>query len=183
MFSTQDEDSDKDPLVVLPRTQRDDINLYRENLTPEQITKALIDDFDLTADIGSLGILSVHSQNFGENSSLAQAMLGFLAHAKLSRDAVWMASASQIANWWRSRDKVKLSAQHVGKRLEVNISVITKEPVDDDAIVVMLPQKGVSVVVKSVKVGQPTPVVSHIDDSSVEQLLSPSFSPVNMRTK
>jgi peptidoglycan/xylan/chitin deacetylase (PgdA/CDA1 family) len=164
LIAKLEDESDKDVLVVLPRTQRDDINLYKENLTPEQTTKALIDDFDLTADIGSLGVLSVHSQNFGENSALVQAMPGFLAHVKQHRDLVWMASASQIADWWRGRERVKLNARYSGKRLDVDVSVIGQDPVFDSALVVMLPQKGVSVIVQSVKVGQPSPVVSRIDD-------------------
>ena len=159
-----DDESDKESLVVLPRTQRDDINLYWEKLTSEQTTKALIDDFDLTAEIGSLGILSVHSQNFGENSILVKAMPGFLEHLKLRRGAVWMASASQIADWWRNRERFKLSSKHTGKRIDVEVSIVAKDAVSDAAIVIMLPQKGVSAIVKSVKVGQPMPVISRIDD-------------------
>lgn len=156
--------SDKEPLVVLPRTQRDDINLLGEKLSPEQTTKALVDDFDLTAQIGSLGVLSVHSQNFGANSTLTQAMPGFLEHIKQNRSAVWLASAGQIADWWRNRERFKLTSQHTAKRIDVKISVIDEGAVFDASLVVMLPQKGVSTIVKSVKVGQPTPVVTRIDD-------------------
>ncbi len=59
-----------DALIVLPRTQRDDINLYWEKLSVEGTTKALIDDFEMAFRSGSLAWLSVHSQNFNEDGIL-----------------------------------------------------------------------------------------------------------------
>lgn len=176
LIAKLDDVKPEDSLVVLPRTQRDDINLYWEKLSPEQTTKALIDDFELTAELGSLGLLSVHSQNFAEESVLTKAMPGFLEYVKQHRAQVWLASAGQVADWWRSRDRFKLSSSNKGKRVEFNVSVTGKTPVPGASIILMLPQKGVQVVVKSLKVGQAEPTIAPLDEyrsAIVFDLLSP----------
>jgi hypothetical protein len=151
-------------MVVLPRTQRDDINLYLEKLTAEQTTQALIDDFDLSLETGSLGLLSVHSQNFKADSVLVAAMPGYLAHLKQRRESLWLASAGQVADWWRDRDRFRLSSSSHGKRFEFNIT-ITGEPAFVGAtVIVMLPRKGAQAVVEGLKIGMVRPVVSKIDD-------------------
>ena len=151
-------------LVVLPRTQRDDINLHLEKLTAEQTTKALIDDFDLSLDTGALGLLSVHSQNFKADSVLVAAMPGFLAHLKLRRETLWLASAGQVADWWRDRDRFKLSSSSNGRRLEFNITITGQQPLRGATVVVMLPQKGVQAVVEGAKIGMVKPTTSKIDE-------------------
>jgi len=150
-------------LVVLPRTQRDDINLYWEKLTVEQTTQALISDFDLTLEHGALGLLSIHSQNFQPDSVLTKALPGFLVHLKQQRKQVWVASAGQVADWWRERERFKLSSVNTGKRLVFNITVTGEKPLTGASLVVMLPQKGVLPTVQSTKVGAVTPNVSAID--------------------
>lgn len=154
----------EDALVVLPRTQRDDINLYWEKLTAEQTTKALIDDFDLTVDTGALGVLSIHSQNFNADGTLVKAMPGFLVHTKQRRSQVWIASAGAVAAWWQERERFKLSYQNTGKRLEFNITVTGTRPLNGVSLVVMLPQKGVLPSVQSTKIGGVKPTVSNIDN-------------------
>lgn len=154
----------EDALVVLPRTQRDDINLHWERLTAEQTTKALIDDFDLAAETGSLGLLSIHSQNFIPDGILTKAMPGLLVHTKQRRNQVWLASAGQVADWWRERERFKLSYRNTGKRLEFNITVKGTTPVSGVSLVVMLPQKGVLPTVQSTKIGGVKPTVSKIDN-------------------
>lgn len=153
-----------DALVVLPRTQRDDINLYWEKLTAEQTTKALIDDFDLALDTGALGLLSVHSQNFKADSVLAAAMPGFLEHLKQRREPLWLASAGQVADWWRDRERFKLSASSSGKRIEFNITITGTEAVKGASVLVMLPQKGAHSSVEGMKIGMTKPTVLKIDD-------------------
>lgn len=154
----------EEALVVLPRTQRDDITLYSEKLTVRQTTKALIDDFDLALDTGALGLLSVHSQNFKADSVLAAAMPGFLEHLKLRRGPLWLASAGQVADWWRDRERFKLSATYSGRRVEFNITVTGTGPVNGTTLVVMLPQKDALLAVEGVKIGMVKPTVLKIDD-------------------
>lgn len=153
----------EDALVVLPRTQRDDINLHWEEVTVEQTLQALIDDFDLVVDTGSLGMLSIHSQNFKADGNLTKAMPGFLVHTKLRRAQVWKATAGEVADWWRERERFKLSYANSGKRLEFNITVTGNKPVSGASLVMMLPQKGLLPTVQSTKIGGVKPTVSSID--------------------
>jgi peptidoglycan/xylan/chitin deacetylase (PgdA/CDA1 family) len=154
----------KDSLVILPRTQRDDINLYWEKLTVEQTTKALIDDTDVAIDTGALGLLSIHSQNFNSDGILIKAMPGFLAHLKQRHEPLWIASAGQVADWWRERERLKLSSNFTGKRLEFNITVTGEKPLSGAGLIVMLPQKGILPTVQTLKIGISKPSVSKIDD-------------------
>ncbi len=153
-----------DSLVVLPRTQRNDINLYQEKLTAEQTTKALIDDFDLALDTGSLGLLSVHSRNFSADSVMVAAMPGFLAHLKERRALVWLASAGQVADWWRERERFKLSSSINGKRLVFNITITGQQPFSGATVIVTTPQRGVQTTVVGDTVTMIRPTVSKIDD-------------------
>jgi peptidoglycan/xylan/chitin deacetylase (PgdA/CDA1 family) len=153
-----------DALILLPRTQRDDINLANQNLNVEQTTKALIDDFDLAIQTGALGWLSVHSQNFKPNDVLFKAMPNFLAHIKKNRQPIWLTTAGQVADWWRDRDRFKLSSKHLGQRLEFNVTITGKKPVSGASMIVMLPQKGVLPMVRALKIGLKEPKVSRIDD-------------------
>jgi peptidoglycan/xylan/chitin deacetylase (PgdA/CDA1 family) len=154
----------KDSVVILPRTQRDDINLYGEKLSVEQTTKALIDDTDQAIDTGALGLLSIHSQNFNADGVLIKAFPGFLEHLKQRRDPLWIASAGQVADWWRERERLKLSSNYTGKRLEFNITVAGEKPLNGAGLIVMLPQKGILPTVQTLKIGTSKPSVSKIDD-------------------
>ncbi len=153
-----------DALVLLPRTQRDDINLAKEGWLGEKLSQALIDDFDLSHDMGALGLLSIHSQNYGTDAELPQAMSRLLAHLKQRRAQLWLASGTEIADWWRERERLKLSARNLGRRLEFNLSVTGKQPLRGGSLTVMLPKKGVLPVVQALKVGLPKPTVQKIDD-------------------
>lgn len=153
-----------DTLVLLPRTQRDDINLMGQNLSAEKTTQALVDDFDLALDTGALGWLSVHSQSFKPDGILLKAMPPYLEHVKKQRSALWLASAGQVADWWRERERFKLSTTHTGQRIEFNITITGKAPVAGASLVVMLPQKGVVPIVRASKIGFKEPVVFKIDE-------------------
>ncbi|MEN9867843.1 MAG: hypothetical protein RL748_3433 [Pseudomonadota bacterium] len=153
-----------DAMVILPRTQRDDINLAKEGLTGDKLGQALVDDFDLAYEMGGLGLLSIHSQNYTDDAALTAAMPTLLKHLKKYRAQVWMASATEVANWWRERERLKLSARNLGRRLEFNLSVTGKTPVLGGSLTVMLPKKGIMPNVQALKVGLPKPEVRKIDD-------------------
>ena len=164
LFAKLEDVKTEDALVVLPRTQRDDINLIKQNLSVEQTQTELIDDFDLAVDTGALGLLSVHSQNFAQDSTLIKALPGFLEHLKTRRTKIWLASAGQVADWWRERERFKLSYGNSGKRLEFNVTITGNMPLSGVTLIAMLPQKGFLPEVESLKIGMPKPVVSKIDD-------------------
>lgn len=151
-------------LIVLPRSQRDDINLMGEGQTVEKISQALIDDFDLAVDNGALGLLSVHTQYFHNDGLLAQSMNNLVKHIQPRRKQIWMVSAGEVAEWWRDRERFKLAATKSGKRLEFNVTVSGKKPVNGATVIMMLPQKNASLTVQPVKIGAPEATVTAIDD-------------------
>ena len=153
-----------DSIVLLPRSQRDDINLARQNLNVEQTTKALIDDFDLAMRTGALAWLSVHSQNFKPDDILFKATPTFLEHVKKNKETMWLATAGQVNDWWRERDRFKVSYKQEGQRLELYVTVTGNKPVSGGSLTVMLPQKGVFPVVRGSKIGMKEPTIKKIDD-------------------
>jgi hypothetical protein len=121
--------SAEDDLVVLPRTQRDDVAIIALNSGAEKVAQALIDDFEEASTTGALGWLSLHSQNFSVTGNLADAFPNYLNHVKKNIPHVWLATASQVSDWWRSRERFKLDATYNGKRLDFNMTVKGDKPV------------------------------------------------------
>lgn len=154
-------------VVVLPRTQRDDINLYWEKLSIEQTTQALIDDTELALENGALGLLSIHTQNYAKGSVLYQAMPGYLLHIKQYKDRLWLASTGQVADWWRERERFRISSRFSGKRLEMDVSVVGKQAVKGGTVVLMLPQKDLRPEVKSTKTTGYQPTLKILDSYRV----------------
>ncbi|AGX86476.1 polysaccharide deacetylase family protein [Candidatus Symbiobacter mobilis] len=150
-------------LVVLARTQRDDINLGLAEQNSQRTLQALIDDFDLAQSMGALGLLSVHSQNFGPGSVLRSAMPPFLAHVQRYRDRLWLASAGEVAHWWQDRERVKLSSVYAGRRLEFDVTVRGAEPVYGLSLTLFTPEKGKMPTIVGTKVGTRLPTVRSID--------------------
>lgn len=151
-------------LLILPRTQRDDLNLLATFTDAPQLTQALIDDLNLARDNGALGVLSVHSQNFGEAQPLHLAMPAYLAYLRSQRESIWLAAPSEIDAWWRDRERLRLAVRPVGPRLELDLSVGGKQPVKGASLILMLPRKGVLPSVNGLKLGMPVPKVSLLDD-------------------
>lgn len=151
-------------LVVLPRTQRDDINLLSEgHIEAPQLQQRMIDELTLTEAQGALGILSVHTQNFGASSPLSHAMTGYMDKLASRRETLWLASSDQVATWWRARDRVRVVTHNLGVRTEVNVSVSPGEPIAGVSLVLMLPQKSVTPTFRGAKTGMPTAEASLID--------------------
>ena len=153
LFAKIDGTTTANDLVVLPRTQRDDINFNQENLGVEQTTQAMIQDAELLLENGGLGILSVHSQNFAADSLLARAFPGFLLYLKQNQQQFWLASPRQVVDWWRARENVKMSAEFDGVRMALNISVVGNDPIQGVTFIAILPRKGIVPNVKPLKVG------------------------------
>jgi peptidoglycan/xylan/chitin deacetylase (PgdA/CDA1 family) len=153
----------EEDIVVLPRTQRDDINLYWEKLPVDQLSKAMSNDAALVLENGGLSLLSVHSQNFGTDSALYSALPAHLVYLKQNRNFFWSASAGQVADWWRQRERFRLTSRFAGKRLEFDVSVVGKNPVRGGTVLIMLPQKGATAKVHSSKTSGLKPTVVRID--------------------
>lgn len=150
-------------LVVLPRTQRDDLNLYWERLTPEGTMQALIDDASHAHETGALALLSIHSQNFGPEAALTRSLPALLVHLRSLGPSLWLTTGTQVEQWWRNRERVKLSSSFTGKRLELNLTVKGDQPVQGVSLIIYLPYKGGSPTVASTKIGGVRPTVTKLD--------------------
>lgn len=165
-------------LIVLPRTQRDDINLYWERLGVEQMTQALIDDTDLILENGGLGVLSVHTQNFETSSVLYKALPAYLVNAKQKRNVLWLASTGQVADWWRDRERFLMRSTFSGKHLAIDVTVTGKKPVSGGTIFIMLPQKDLLPNVQNTKTSGVKPTVTRIDPYRAAMIF-PTLPPGN----
>lgn len=127
-------------VVVLPRTQRDDINFSLQGLTGETLLKAIIDDFEQARTTGSMGLLSLHSQNYGAESPFAKAMPQFFEFAKSHRSNVWFPSSSEVEQWWRDRERISLSSRTQANRVVLQVTVSPGPPVKGVNLILTLPQ-------------------------------------------
>jgi len=166
-------------LVVLPRTQRDDINLYWEKLPVEQLSSALRAEARLVLENGALGLLSVHTQNFAVDSALYKALPAYLLYLKQRRETMWLASTGQVADWWRQRERFQVETHYSGKRLLLEVSVVGKSPVKGGTLMVMLPQKDLLPSVQATKTWENVkPVIQRIDAYRAV-IIFPTLNPGN----
>lgn len=169
-----------DELLVMPRTQRDDINQLSLTQDPQALLKALADDMDNNRRDGGLGTLSVHSQNMAAGQPLNQAMAPYLDRLlqyQRSGD-LWLASGAQVEQWWRARRNVAVVGSRQGLRLELDISVKGNAPVSGVTVLVMVPARGTVPTIRVTKVGAVQPVVKRVDDYT-SQLVFPALQPGN----
>ena len=172
--------AETDELLVIPRTQPDDINLLIDAPGSATILSRLTTELNETVRYGGLGVLSLHSQNFAAGSPLATAVQSLIPDLRSRRDAnlLWVASGRDIDAWWRERRRVRVSGNVRGGGLEINVSVQGSTPIRGVSFIVTMPNRRMSAEVRSTKVGQKLPKVRHIDDFRSE-LLFDSLEPGN----
>ena len=96
----------EDALVVLPRTQMDDLNYQRLKLDLPEASALITLDFDYLLESGALGILSVHSQNYAPDGMMAKLTPPYIKRLKAHRDDIFVGSGTDIESWWRARERV-----------------------------------------------------------------------------
>ena len=126
-------------LVVLPRTQLDDVSFVYLNYSPAQVTQTLNYDLDLTVRSGALGLLSVHSQNYVEGGLMLGTMADYVRKVASYRGRLWVARGDEIAAWWRQREVVQIEQRLVDDALLVRLQ--TAVPVRGLSVFVTLPYK------------------------------------------
>lgn len=175
--------ANKADLVVLPRTQRDDLNLLSQ-ATLEQphaqkkILQMLDGDLNMVLNNGALGVLSIHSQNFGPQSPLIQVLVPFFDTLIAYQDVLWIATAGEIAQWWTDRSRVALKTLARGLTVEVEVTISGSQPVNRFALIVVTPTCGKPPRVDSLKVGMPKPEIVALDPLRY-RILFPTLKPGN----
>jgi Polysaccharide deacetylase len=131
-------------LVVLPRTQLDDVNFKDMKLTPEQVNTILNHDLDLTVRSGAFGLLSVHSQNYVEGGLMLHTMGDYIHKVASYRDRLWVARGDEITSWWRQREAVQVDQQWLNNGLQVSVINTNSDPVAGLTVFVTLPGRNAS---------------------------------------
>lgn len=96
----------EDAIVGLPRTQMDDLNYLGLRVSAIQATELMMLEFDYVYESGALGVLSVHSQNYGAGDLMTKIIPFYLQRLSKQAGDVWVASGEEISSWWRARERV-----------------------------------------------------------------------------
>jgi peptidoglycan/xylan/chitin deacetylase (PgdA/CDA1 family) len=111
----------RDTLLMLPRTGDDDFSFLGPRRSQDQaVVAALLEsEFGWIRALGGLYALSYHSQLLAKPEHLPA--LAHLARTIAADSTVWVATASDVATWWRARSHLQTSARQSDK----NTLVIT----------------------------------------------------------
>ena len=150
-------------IVVLPRTQMDDLNYLGLKLSNEKASELIALDFDYLHEAGALGVLSVHSQNYGPEGLMAYLTPPYVKRLQEHRLDVWAASGAEIAQWWRERERVQFQP---GKLIANRITFVVQTPGKVKGITFVVTHAVADGVLKHVvpaQSGLPLPEISRID--------------------
>lgn len=79
-------------------------------------------------------------------------------------DKAWWTTASRVAKWRRDRSRVKVASKFNGKRMELFVTTEGESQIDEFAVVVFVPQRGLVPKLTATKVGMILPDVQKIDE-------------------
>lgn len=151
-------------LIVLPRTQRDDMNFANDGYSTQEMTQSMIDDFDQVHEYGALGILSIHSQYFKSDSPVARSMAQFLNHIKSTGNNTWVVSSGTIEKWWRNRALFKAKLTGDPAKMKLDITVENPGVNWSTSLVISNPAKGLRPKIRAGKPGMKLPRLVALDD-------------------
>jgi hypothetical protein len=155
-------------VVVLPRTQRDDIVfMQRKDAPMADVIGVMKGDLGLIVEQGALGVLSVHSRNFSRDSVMSQAVPAYLLDLAELRPRVWLATGVEVADWWRKRANLRVSLNAIGKRYELEVSNVGEVTVEGATVMVYNPRAS-NVTVTATKAWMPEATVRRVDEFSYQ---------------
>lgn len=105
-------------LVVLPRTQNGPEDSV-DNCRPEIGLKPFMNELDLSEKMAGLSVVSVSGQSELTDAQSADVF----SYLNARRERTWLATAGQVAKWWRERERVsvRLESGDTVPRLVVSI--------------------------------------------------------------
>jgi peptidoglycan/xylan/chitin deacetylase (PgdA/CDA1 family)/ketosteroid isomerase-like protein len=165
-FSQESSSAPDKALVVLPRTQNDDISLRageRFEGADAKLLRTMLADLDNVMNTGGMGLLSVHSQYFGKDSPLYAVMPAFLEKLAAYRKQVWTASANEVADWWRERERLRYRVSGTSDTFRLDVSVDGTAPLGRGAVIVTHRAAGAPVLVQPVHSASPRPALRALD--------------------
>lgn len=127
-------------LVVLPRTQYDDVNFKRFGYGVTQVQETMAYDLDLVVRGGAFGLLSVHTQNYDSGGLMKEAMGKYVDTVATYKDRIWIPRGDEIASWWRKRHRVTVRQSAKGDHsIAMHLSVQSPGNVDGITVFVINP--------------------------------------------
>lgn len=124
-------------MIVLPRTQGGPEDLL--DIDPDTGLDKFLSELAISEQMGGLSVASVPNQSLLTNEQQAE----IFKYLKARRQRMWIATAGQVAEWWRERDLVstRLEPGATGAQLSITIKGKDrlKQPV---AVWVNLPESG-----------------------------------------
>lgn len=107
------------PIVILPRTQVGPEDAMEEG-DPEVALQNFLNELALSQNMAGLSLIRTPNQSLLTTEQLDE----IFKHIKAQRERVWLATARQVAQWWRERERVsvRLDASAQGPRLTVKIT-------------------------------------------------------------
>ena len=105
-------------LVVLPRTQSGPEDSV-DNCQPEVGLKPFLNELDMSEKMAGLSVVSVSGKSELTDAQSAD----IFSYLNARRERIWLATAGQVADWWRERERVsaRLESGETGPRLVVSI--------------------------------------------------------------
>lgn len=128
---------DEASIIGLGRSSDDDLHLSPlglQGLDPEWIVKRLTDDSESVGRLGGLYVLSLHTQGLGGPEYLP-ALRAILA--RIAASPSWVARGGEIAGWWSSRSRLRLSlASPSPSVLRIDVTNGARRPIENAALAV-----------------------------------------------
>jgi len=125
------------PMVVLPRTQSAPEDLM--DAEPEAGMKTFLAELDLIDKMAGLSVITIPGQSLLSNEQFAE----IFDYLKGRRSHIWLATATEVAEWWRERERVSARLESGVAGLQLKITIKGVEPLGRAAAVwVNLPESG-----------------------------------------
>lgn len=125
-------------MVVLPRTQNGPEESMEEG-DPEVGLKNFLDELELTDQMASLSIARIPNQSLLTKVQLAE----IFKHLKARRERMWLTTASQVAEWWRERERINIRLESGAVAPQLTATVKGEVPLKKAAMIwINLPESG-----------------------------------------
>ena len=125
-------------VVVLPRTQNGPEDSMEVG-DPEIGLKTFLSELELAEKMGGLSVVRVPNQ-----SLLTAAQSGeIFKHLEARKNRMWLATSTQVANWWRERERVTVRLEAGANAPLLTVTVKADQPLHHAATVLInLPESG-----------------------------------------
>ncbi len=129
--------------VVFPRTQRGPEDATEEGDVDEGI-QSFISEFSLSTKMGGIAVIRMPTQSLLPAEDWTKVFDGI----KQNSHGVWVATATQIANWWRERERVTVGLRGLISQAELLIEISGSEAIKEPIVALInLPKMGAIVTV------------------------------------